>query len=211
VALDYQFNSPETFSRAFKRVFDTQPSQLRRESHLDRRRLMPRLTRAHLEQIAKGPYLRPVLEERYTFQVAGVMTLVQDERSIIAEIWDLLDQELANCVNPVEAGDCYGIAWYSEGWEDRGYLYMAAVEIRNADMINPVLVTRTIPALTCARFIHKGSWRELPLTLDYVFHTWLPKSGKKPSLPMIIEQYSPDFSGADRDESEIGIYLPIEE
>jgi AraC family transcriptional regulator len=210
VALDYQFNNPETFSRAFKRMFETQPSQSRRDGCLDSRWLMPRLTLAHLEQIAKGPYLRPVLEERDAFQVVGLTTLVKGDRSVIADLWDLLHQELANCAGPGVAGDCYGLAWYPEGWEDRGYLYMAAVEIQGADTGDTALVTKTIPVLTCARFIHKGPRHELPLTLHYVHHTWLPKSGRSPSHPLIIECYGRDFRAADRDDSEIGVYLPIE-
>ena len=71
---------------------------------MDSRWLMPRLTLAHLEQIAKGPYLRPVLEERGAFQVVGLTTLVKRDRSFIADLWDLLHQELANCAKPVVAG-----------------------------------------------------------------------------------------------------------
>jgi AraC family transcriptional regulator len=210
VALDYQFNNPETFSRAFKRMFETQPSQSRREGHMDSRWLMPRLTLAHLEQIAKGPYLRPVLERRDAFQVVGLTTLVKGDRSVLPDLWDLLHQELASCAEPVGTGDCYGFAWYPEGWEGRGYLYMAAVEIQGGDTGNAALVTKAIPAMTCARFIHKGPRRGLPLTLHYIYHTWLPKSGRSPSHPLIVECYGRDFGAADGDESEIGVYVPLE-
>jgi AraC family transcriptional regulator len=208
VALDYQFNNPETFSRAFKRMFETQPSQSRREGYIDSRWLMPRLTLAHLEQIAKGPYLRPVLEERDAFRVVGVTTVVKSDRSVIADLWDLLHQELANCAKPGVAGDYYGLAWHPAGWQDRGYLYMAAVEIQGGDTRDTALVTKTIPALTCARFIHKGPRHELPLTLHYIYYTWLPKSGWSPSHPLIIECYGRDVQAAEGDESEIGVYLP---
>ena len=43
IALDYQFNNHETFSRAFKRMFDTQPSQWREVGRIPRRSLMPAL------------------------------------------------------------------------------------------------------------------------------------------------------------------------
>ena len=129
VALDHQFSNPETFSRAFRRMFDTQPSQWRKDGCLDRWRLMPRLTLAHLAQIAKGPYLRPVLEERAPFRVVGLMTMVREERSAIAELWMLLGDELAACADLAEAGDCYGVAWHPPGWEQRGFLYMADQQI----------------------------------------------------------------------------------
>ena len=64
IGLDYQFNSPETFSRAFKRMFGMQPNQIRKQGSIDPRRLMPRLTPAHLRHINKGPYLKPVPRSR---------------------------------------------------------------------------------------------------------------------------------------------------
>lgn len=44
VALDFQFDTPEGFSRAFKRMFGQQPQQFRKQNRLDPRLLMPRLT-----------------------------------------------------------------------------------------------------------------------------------------------------------------------
>jgi len=209
IALDYQFNSPETFSRAFKRVFGMQPSQLRKQGSVDPRRLMPRLTFAHIKHVSKGAYLRPVLEEKSAFQVAGVMTLVKDDQTVISELWELFAQELESSETVAKAGNYYGIAYYPEDWENRGCLYMAAVEIQGLDIANVALVVKTIPALRCARFIHKGPTRELQLTLDYVYHTWLPKSGECLSYPLVIEHYGQDFRNLDNEESERGIDIPI--
>jgi AraC family transcriptional regulator len=72
IAFDYQFNNPETSSRAFKRMLGLQPSQWRVQGQANPGqpvgRLMPRLTLAHLEQIDKGPYLKPVVEDRTPFR-----------------------------------------------------------------------------------------------------------------------------------------------
>ena len=209
IALDYQFNSPETFSRAFKRVFGMQPSQLRKQGSIGRRRLMPRLTLAHIKHISKGAYLKPALEEKDAFQIAGLMTLVRDDRTVISELWELFAQELESSENTVEPENYYGVAYYPEDWEDRGFLYMAAVEIRAFDVINAALVVKTIPSLKYARFIHKGPARELQLTLDYVYHTWLPKSGECLSYPLVIEHYGQGFRNADSEESEREIYIPV--
>jgi AraC family transcriptional regulator len=210
IAFDYQFNSPETFSRAFKRVFGMQPSQLRKQGNIDKRRLMPRLTFAHIRHIGKGAYLRPVLVEKDAFQVAGVMTLVRDDQTVIPELWDLFARELENSETVAKPENYYGIAYYPEDWENRGFLYMAAVEIRGLDIANAALAVKTIPSLKYASFIHKGPTRELQLTLDYVYHTWLPKSGECLSYPLIIEHYGQDFRSLDDEGSKRGIYIPIE-
>jgi len=67
-----------------------QPNQARKQGKLDPWRIMPRLTLAHLWHIAKGDYLRPVLEDKGAFQVAGLMTLVKSDPSAAAELWELL-------------------------------------------------------------------------------------------------------------------------
>jgi AraC family transcriptional regulator len=209
IALDYQFNSPETFSRAFKRIFGKQPSQLRKQGSVDRRRLMPRLTFAHIEHLNKGAYLRPVLEEKDAFQVAGVMTLVKGDQTAISELWELFAQELERLGDAPQADNYYGIAYYPRDWEHRGFTYMAAMEIQEQGTVDVALVVKTIPALKYARFIHKGSTREMPLTLDYIFHTWLPKSDNTLSYPLVVEHYGRDFRGADSEEFERRVYVPI--
>ena len=210
IALDYQFNSPETFSRAFKRVFEMQPSQLRKQGGIDGRRLMPRLTFAHIRHISKGAYLKPVLEEKDAFRVTGVMTLVKHDQTVIRELWDLLARELESSENVVEPGSYYGIACYPRDWENHGFLYMVAIEIPALDIVSAVLVVKTIPALKYARFVHKGPTRDLPLTLDYVYHTWLPKSGQSLSYPLVVEHYGRDFWNCDSDDSEREILVPID-
>jgi AraC family transcriptional regulator len=204
VAFDYQFNSPETYSRAFKRMFGVQPQQWRKRDRVDRRSLMPRLTGKHLEHIAKGDYLKAVLEEKDAFQVAGVMTLVKDDRSVISLLWDTLAQELEGLD---ATGRRYGIAHYPKGWQERGYLYLAAVEAESLDVSGSALVVRTVLASRYARFVHKGPYADLGLTLDYVYQTWLPKSGQHLAGRFEIERHEQDL---DDEESEMAIYIPIE-
>jgi AraC family transcriptional regulator len=209
VAFEYQFNSHETFSRAFKRVFGMQPSQLREQGRIDRPGPMPRLTLAHLEQINWGAYLKPILLGMDAFQVAGIMTLVRERRTMVSQLWSLLDRELKSQVTTTGAESYYGIISFPEDWEDHGFLYMAAFQIEEPEAAGPTLVLKAIPALTCARFIHKGPIRNLPLTLDYVYHTWLPKSGRHLSQPLVVEHYGQGYGGLDDDEFEVEIYIPI--
>jgi AraC family transcriptional regulator len=211
IAFDYQFNSPETYSRAFKRMFDVQPNQWKKQGQVDRRFLMSRLTLAHIQHVNKGDYLKPVFATKDAFQVAGVMTLVKDEaQEVISQLWDILAQELEGAENVPEPRNYYGLAWYPKDWEKRGLFYMAALEVESSDSLGPVLVTKTIPPLKYARFIHKGPGKDRQLTLDYVYQTWLPKSGKRLAYPLEIECYGQDLRGFDNQEAEWKIYIPIE-
>jgi AraC family transcriptional regulator len=210
VALDHRFNSPETYSRAFKRMFGVLPHRWRKQQSVDRRWLLSRLSLAHIEHINKGEYLKPVLEEQAPLQVAGLMTLVKDDPEVIPQIWDILAQELKGAEGPGIAGDYYGIASYPRGWQELGYLYMAAVEVESPNIVGTALVVKEMPASSCARFIHKGPYRDLGLTRDYIYQTWLPKSGQRLAGAFEIERYGPDFRNADNEESELKVYIPLE-
>jgi AraC family transcriptional regulator len=210
VALDYCFNSPEAYSRAFKRLFGIQPTQWRKQGWLDRRRLMSRLTLAHLEHRNRSDYLRPVLEERDAFQVAGIMSLVGGDRTVIPRLWDLLAQACAGLEQVVTPKRYYGITFYPQAWETHSYFYMAAVEVKSLAIASPALVVKTIPPSRYVRFVHKGRFRDLELTLDYVYQTWLPKSGQCLSQPLEIEAYGQDLGVCEDAESEQAIYIPIE-
>jgi AraC family transcriptional regulator len=209
VAFDFQFNNPETFSRAFKRTFDIQPSRLRKREQLAGWHFMPRLTLAHLEQLAKGSYLRPVLVEQAALRLAGLMAVVKEDPADLVELWDLLDRELEDRSLLVESSKHYGIVSFPEDWEERGLLYLAAVEIQAQDVARTNLVLKLLPSLTCARFVHKGTRYELPLTLDYVFHTWLPKSGSRLAWSRIIECHGQHFQAAGDPEAEFEVLIPI--
>jgi AraC family transcriptional regulator len=201
-AFDYRFNSPETYSRAFKRMFGLQPSQWKEQGRLDRRFLMSRLTCKHLEHVSDGNYLKPTLEERDAFQVVGVMTLVEDGGEVVSRLWEILARELEG----IEDAECYGITWYPGGWEEHGFFYMAAVGVEAVDGTNPALVVKAIPPLKCACFIHKGSRGDLHLTLDYIYQTWLPKSGERLAYPLEIECYGRNMG---REETDAGLEICI--
>jgi AraC family transcriptional regulator len=208
IALDYQFKNPETFSRAFKRMFGTQPSRLRKRGHIDRRRLMPRLTPAHLRHIETGMRLPPSLVENDAFQIAGLQTLVRDDETSISELWELLDLELRSLPEARDGARYVGLRYYPERWEEVGVLYVAGIETCDPSSLGAGTVVKTVPARECARFVHVGTGDELGLTLDYVHHTWSPRSGTRLSHRWVLERYGPDVGGS-RDVSETRVLIPI--
>jgi AraC family transcriptional regulator len=214
IALDYQFNSPETYSRAFKRMFDMQPNQCRKKEAIDRRFLMSRLSLKHLQHRNRSNYVEPVFEEKGVLQVAGLMTLVQDDRRVICQLWDLLAQELQELETEGNGASTgapkhYGIAAYPKDWGTHGFFYMAAKESDSPDTSSPTLAVRTIPSLNYARFIHVGPYEDIRFTLDYVYQTWLPKSGKRLAYPVEIEYHPGGFGGFDPSESKFEILIPV--
>jgi AraC family transcriptional regulator len=208
IALAYQFNNPETFSRAFKRVLGLQPSEARRQGTIDSRQLMPRLTPAHLAQLARGPYLRPILGAAIALRLVGLLAPVGNGREGVARLWARLRREVGDA-----AGERVGAAYYPLGWARHGPLYLAGIRAPDGapDGFAPgALAAKTLSFDAHARFVHKGRPGDLGLSLDYVYHTWLPKSGYRLAGPWIVETYGAAWPDDDDDDLEIGLLVPIE-
>jgi AraC family transcriptional regulator len=208
IAYEYQFNNPETYSRAFRRMFAMQPSQWRNRGLIEERRLMPRLSLAYLEHINRGNHLKPVLVEKEALQLAGLMALVEADRAAAEKLWEILAQELERLgIRPEKR---YGLTWYPEDTVGESYFYLAGIVLPNVELASSGLVVKSLPGSKYARFIHKGSSKDLPYTLDYIYHTWLPKSGEQLTHPFELEAYHGEIGEWDQEGAERGIYIPIE-
>jgi AraC family transcriptional regulator len=219
VAFDYRFNNPETFSRAFKRMFGMQPNQWKKQqqSQLDvlafnRNSLLSRLTAAHIYHINKGDYLHPKLVEKDAFVVAGLMCLVDDYPADIVRLGSLLRQLLESAGYRTESRVFYGITTYPNPF---GSFHLIGIEVDPIipDTLPSELVIKSIPAQRYARFIHKGPYQDFPLTRDYVYQTWLPQSNQQISMPLEIVCYGPQaalqIERSGSSTAEWPVYLPI--
>ncbi|MFP4343440.1 MAG: helix-turn-helix domain-containing protein [Anaerolineales bacterium] len=185
IAFNHQFNSPETFSRAFKRMFDLQPSQARREGRLDRRRLLPPLDEAYLYHLVEGGCRFEALEKRDGLYVAGLMIALEaGSRERIPALWQRLLKEGMERRSPPA---CCGLTCYPEKGDP---FYLAGVEIERPEETPPTLVVKWLPPLTWACFSHRSPYRTLPQSLAYVHHTWLAKSEHALGYPVAVERYT---------------------
>jgi AraC family transcriptional regulator len=203
IALAYRFNNHETYSRAFKRMFWIQPSECRAARGIDRRFHLAPVTKAHLHQMHRGNGLRPTLVNREPLHLAGLVSRVKDEKSI-PQLWRLLQSEIKESQ---KSGKTYGVTSYPEDWEANGRFYMAAIEVEAPIISSPALVMKTLPSAVHALFIHQGRREELHLTRDYIYQTWLPKSGYR--LPGLLELEGYHEGVGTNQPQEIELYIPL--
>jgi AraC family transcriptional regulator len=205
IALDYGFNNPETYSRAFRRMFATTPTQWRSAGRLPPRRMMPRLTPAHL---ARWADLHPAREMRGPLHLTGLMTWVREcDPSVLPALWAVLVSALA-AAGCDPAAPRYGVLW-SPGDEAEGAFYLAATAARVPAAASGGLVTKTLPPGDHARFTHRGPWRARHLTLDCAYHTWLPKIEATPAFSWELEHYPQGFPAPDDPDAETVLYVPL--
>jgi AraC family transcriptional regulator len=209
IAFDYCFNSHETFSRAFKRMFGMLPSQVRKQGTLERWQIMPRLTLAHLEFIERMPVFKPELVEKESFDIVGIAAMVGGECGEIEALWDMLRREAESSDREYLRTSYVGVSWFLGDLREERSLYLAAVEAGNSGENSPPLVKQTIPTQTYVVFRHQKGIAPTSIALDYVFYTWLPKSGMRWANPMIFERFGRSDPYRRHADDEIELYIPV--
>lgn len=210
IAFEYLFNNPETFSRAFKRFFDMQPVQWKKNASRSPDYGFPKLGRDYLKHINKGDYLKPVVEKKSQLNLAGLMGIVKKEKDI-AELWRLLASELEQNDSLESVQNYYGILTQITPGQSSTSFYFASAEMESNAIQSPALVFKTFPETTWARFVHKGTRRDRKWTSDYIRHTWLPKACGNVPLLFEMECLGKKMNPVLSAESETAIFVPMRE
>jgi AraC family transcriptional regulator len=196
IAYDYCFANPETYTRAFRRMFGSLPSIVRSRGWLPYRRAMPRLTSAHLVHRTRACPPHPRLLELPSLSVFGLMSLVHDDYADPDDtsqlLWRLLARDLV-ARQPVSESQAttepiWAIIRYPEAWREEGeYLYMAGIQAVEGPLLVPRL---TVPATRYVRCETTSAPSGLMLARDYVAHTWLPRAGHGVLAPLELLAYA---------------------
>ncbi|MGM7685090.1 GyrI-like domain-containing protein [Cytobacillus sp. Hm23] len=175
IALELGYESHEVFTRAFNKRYKMSPYQFRQ-------------TRVTSEFMYKNPidvqYLtnknnnllgdieEVSLEE---IRLAGYMASNTSHEEIYAS-WSKLRRD----IDKYEKRDTYvyGVLHYPESFGlEIDFKYIAAVE--EAEIVqlpNQELKEVILPKSNYLIFTHQGSTKELPLSFEYIYGVWLPKS-----------------------------------
>jgi AraC family transcriptional regulator len=85
------------------------------------------------------------------------------------------------------------------------------LEVDSLSDIPTTLVGKVIPAHTYCVFNCKGGIAELGNVFRYAYDKWIPSSKYEVADCYDFELYDERFKGADNPETEIDIYIPINE
>lgn len=209
LAVEYQFNNPETYTRAFRRMFGVLPNQVKKNKGLARLIFKSEITFEYIQHINQGDYLKPRFVELEAVHLVGMVTLVKNSDSLPADLWEKFRLEVESIPNRRCPEKYYGLSFYPLTWDLSGFFYMAGVEVDSLAVIPPVLVGKTIPPFKYAMFIHKGRAKDIGLTYDYIYQTWLPKSGNTIAAPFELEGYGEGYSGLNDAAAECKIFIPL--
>jgi AraC family transcriptional regulator len=203
IALDYRFKNHETYSRAFKRMFRMQPNQWRSGGQIPNRSLLPPSSLAYLTHINQAGICRPELLERNKTDLIGLMSQGDE---IYGSYWQCLKSALADHKYPQPTGVFYGIHMVVD---HKVSFCFVGVEVIPGGEVFPPLCTLQLPAGTYVQFLHQGMKKNLSLSLDYIYHTWLARSNYRIQHPFEIQYLWNEMPLADREIKNWQIQLPI--
>ncbi|HYH03893.1 MAG TPA: AraC family transcriptional regulator [Bacillota bacterium] len=185
VALDFQFNSPETFSRAYFKLFGQLPHVTKQNRHLGGMILKARITLEYLEHIGVRQPLVAEMIQLPAFCLTGIVT--RDPATCSEQ--RLLHNALLgkNRQNPE---DCYAVYFEPVDQDSIGGAVLIGSVTKRRVATPDIMVEKAFPAQAYARFIHKGCRTKLNLTFAFILQTWLPKSGCRWGAPYILAGYA---------------------
>lgn len=205
IALEAGFESPESFSRAFRQVFGQSPSQFRKKPQWqpwnERFRLpkRPRSEKMDVKIVDFAETKVALLEHR------GAPDGVLDSAMKFIE-W-----RKSSGLSPVKTSRTFGIAWDDpETTEPEAYRFDICGETANEVPDNPQRVKNgVIPVGRCAVVRHLGSRDRLDEGAYYLYREWLPQSGEElRDFPMFFHYLNLQPEVAEH-ELVTDIYLPL--
>ncbi len=209
IALDAKFDYPESFSRAFKKVFEQSPSEFRRqpkwlqwnEKYQFGERKMASINQVEqaVDIVNFAETLVAVLEHR------GAPELVNESAAKFIE-W-----RMQTGLSPVNKSQTYGMIY-----EDPKSV--PAEKFRFdicGSVIEPIpdnsagIINKVIPAGRCAVIRHYGSHDNLDAKVHYLYGQWLPESGEALRDFPCFFHYQNFFPQVAEHELVTDIYLPL--
>ena len=175
IALDAGFESPESFSRAFKNAFGQTPSQFRKRPAWQpwREQYRPPIrerTRTMNVKIVDFPETRvAALEHR------GAPERVNDSAK------QFIEWRKAGGLSPVNNSDTFGVVYDDpDAVEPEQFRFDICGSVTEEIPENPQGITnKVIPAGRCAVVRHHGSHDRLGESIYPLYQQWLPESGEE--------------------------------
>lgn len=214
IAVDYQFESQEVFTRAFSKYFDITPGKYRKLKA--KIKLNEKISVLGMKSKKRRDGIQPklVIKEKTTLIGMTLYTTFEEnlEKLTIANFHNnIFGQQQEKIHNIIDKDIRYGICEsVLDDTEGNKLLHTACVEVSSIEYIPDGMQVRVLPPLKYLAFTHKGKVGEIADTFSYIFQDYLPNSNYELSkLGITFQIYKNQLFGLS-DTVEFDIYVSIE-
>lgn len=214
IAIGAGFESHESYTRAFQKLFDLPPSQYRKRAETSLILHKPQFDIHYLENLKDNVSLEPRIYKTNERKFVGMQTDIigyESEKNNIADklgpLWNDFIPHLGNINNTVPE-IYYGLINQTE---DGLLSYMACIEVTKISNVPMNMTSLILPPQQYAEFEHKGfvDVDTINNTINYIYSSWLLRSDLRHTFAPDIEIYGEDFKMGS-DESLIHYAIPVE-
>lgn len=199
IAVSAGYDSQESFTRAFKASFGLTPNEYRKLG--DKSLFLKKLEfdSNYLKHINLNISLEPEIFVQQPMKLVGLKTYffsVDSEKNNISEklpaLWNAFLKRMDEINNTITGSPCYGVVQQAK--ENSDLLeYHAAIEVEKIGVIPEDMVSIVTPLSNYAKFTHKGSAKGIDSTVNYIYSSWLLKSGKSHTSGPDLEIYGHEY------------------
>ena len=204
IAMEYDFQSQEVFTRAFLSSFGITPGQYRksRESIT----LYKKLNARQLFMSLNGLSIEPTIILEKIFQLVGITRTVHPGSADISQLWREFHHSSNSIVTPLNSDKLIGLCEYMPDiTDDSEFSYMACKEVLSTNNLPMGMDAKIIPCTKYAVFTHSGTVDGLKETYDKIYGIWLPLTGSQLAEADTLEIYTLQSSN----NYKLDIYIPL--
>lgn len=215
LAIEMQFESQATFTRAFKNLFGSTPGNYRKAGKDLVLFTRKPIKLVELKRLHRGLTMNPVMKEIEEFTVVGMeKTVTLKTNYLIYQLWQEFAPRIGEIKNRVgdahfEVSKSCDESDIENFTEDSEFIEVASVKVDKVEEIPEGMTAVTVSGGKYMVFTHKGLAMELKKTYDYIWGKWLPNSKYSVKLDNTFEVYDDRFLGPENPDSEMDIYIPI--
>jgi AraC family transcriptional regulator len=224
IAFNYQYGSPEAFSRAFKKMHGLTPWEYRRWGVFVPLNRKADLVSIGLVEQRIGVTMKPEIREKDAFIVVGLELETEQGscRNDVPTFWKTLSggQSLRKLKHVKEPSEVFGICYgscngrcsdrshdHDSDEQDGGFPYLICSEVTSAEDIPEGFVTRTIEKGRYAVFTIRGGFTEVQQASADIFKSWLQNTDYELANRPPLERYGERWTG--KTDGEMEIWIPI--
>jgi len=211
IALDAGYQNHESFSRAFKKLFEQSPRDFRDNPCWENWRTFEEGIQKKMNNLLKKQSKQEVSIVEFPETLAATIEHSGHPNKILNTVQTFIAWRRENKVSPA-ISETYNILINDpEEVEPAEYRMDICASVNTPVEDNDYgVITKTIPAGKCAVFRHVGTDSNLRESFDYLYGEWLPSSGEEVrDYPPFLHRVSL-FPDVKESEMVTDIYLPLE-
>ena len=214
IAIGYQFESQEAYTRSFQQVLGMPPGRYRKRGNrhqvaYDRYTLSP----DNIKDLANFR-MEPRIVEVNDRQLVGMKVTTQLINNQIPRLWQTFMPRRLEVKNALKTG-FFAVHEHDMGMNFKNftpateYVSWAAIEVSAQEDLPEGMEARTLAGGTYAIFIHKGPAANFKPTMDFIYGQWLPTSEYELDERHQFELMPEDYLGPNHPEAEEEVWVPV--